>query len=252
MKSNAKAEPISRQGESAQNVATRSELAAPSIDVTIDASVQDAAGRRGFLRDSGAQVLKAAVGSLGVLGSTKQSRPRSEAIGFRKGAGIVRPPGAVEEDRFLELCDSCRVCAEVCEPNCVLFFDDDEGFEAGTPYILPVDRGCTLCMQCTTACPTGALLPLEAPADAIMGIAVIDESACVSHNGSGVCGACHTICPLRNRAITLDYRDAPRVDVEFCTGCGLCEEICFVEGAPAIRIFTERVREVSTAMSCRE
>jgi len=73
-----------------------------------------------------------------------------------------------------------------------------------------------------------------------MGVAVVDERLCVSHNGSGACAACHTACPLRNRAITQGIRNAPTVHAEHCVGCGLCEEACIVYDRKAIRVVTER------------
>ncbi len=76
-----------------------------------------------------------------------------------------------------------------------------------------------------------------------MGVAVVDEHLCVSHNGTGICGACHTVCPLRNRAIEQDYRNAPIVHADSCTGCGLCEEVCIVDersGVRAIQVQSER------------
>ena len=63
---------------------------------------------------------------------------------------------------------------------------------------------------------------------------------CVSHNGTGVCGACHTICPLKNRAITQNMHNAPEVHPDHCTGCGLCEEMCIVKDRRAIRVKSER------------
>ena len=52
-------------------------------------------------------------------------------------------------------------------------------------------RACTLCLKCGEACPTGAIVPLVEKDEARMGEAVVDERLCVSHNGTGVCGACH-------------------------------------------------------------
>jgi ferredoxin-type protein NapG len=77
--------------------------------------------------------------------------------------------------------------------------------------------------------------------EAEMGLAVVDERLCVSLNGTGVCGACHTICPLRNRAITLDIRNAPKVHEDECVGCGLCEEVCIVREPRAIYVRTDRL-----------
>ena len=73
-----------------------------------------------------------------------------------------------------------------------------------------------------------------------MGTAVVDDRTCVSINGTGVCGACHTACPLRDSAITQGLRNAPTVHEEFCVGCGLCEEACIVKGIKAIRVFSGR------------
>ncbi len=73
-----------------------------------------------------------------------------------------------------------------------------------------------------------------------MGVAEVDKRVCVSHNGTGVCGACFTICPLRGDAITQDIRNAPVVHVDHCVGCGLCEEVCIVRDRRAIRVTTPR------------
>jgi len=73
-----------------------------------------------------------------------------------------------------------------------------------------------------------------------MGLAVVDGRTCVSINGTGVCGACHTVCPFRNQAITLGLRNAPTVHAEYCVGCGLCEEACILDGTKAIRVFSDR------------
>jgi ferredoxin-type protein NapG len=76
-----------------------------------------------------------------------------------------------------------------------------------------------------------------------MGLAVVDDRLCVSINGSGVCGACFTVCPLRGQAITQTIRNAPEVHEEYCTGCGLCEQFCIVDeraGIRAIQVTTNR------------
>ena len=162
-------------------------------------------------------------------GSRKGNQP------LRGGFGIVRPPGSIAENDFLSLCIRCSRCADACEANCIKFLTPGEGRKHGTPYILPVAKGCTLCLECGKACPTGAILPIEKKQDAKMGIAIVDERLCVSHNGSGVCGACFTVCPLRGKAITQAIRNAPEVHDEHCTGCGLCEYACIVDERPGLR-----------------
>lgn len=160
--------------------------------------------------------------------------------GSRGHLGILRPPGSLAEPAFLARCIRCTRCADACEAQCILFFGPEAGPLEGTPYIQARDKGCTLCLTCIETCPTGALQPRERMEDVRMGVAEVDKRLCVSLNGTGVCGACHTVCPLRNRAITLSLRNAPVIQADHCVGCGLCEEICIVREPRAIQVRTER------------
>ena len=138
-----------------------------------------------------------------------------------------RPPGALSEPDFLARCIHCYLCQDVCPAGCIQMKSDGES-DRHTPYILPREKGCTLCLKCGDACPTGALQRLTKKNDVRMGVAVVDESICVSHMRTGVCGACFTACPMRGQAITQGLYNAPKVHAEFCTGCGQCEEVCIV------------------------
>jgi ferredoxin-type protein NapG len=158
----------------------------------------------------------------------------------RQATGILRPPGALDEPGFLAACIRCELCADACDTACIRIFGPTEGRHAGTPHIVAESRACNLCLRCTQVCPSGALQPIEDKKDVRMGTAVVDERLCVSHDGTGACGACHTVCPLRNRAITQGLFNAPTVHREHCVGCGLCEEACIVEERRAIRVVTGR------------
>lgn len=173
----------------------------------------------------------------GLLGLRRSTTAVAEARG---DLGIVRPPGALDEKDFLARCIRCTECADACEAQCIRLFGPEAGDLQGTPYIVPAEKGCTLCLACGPACPSGALVPQESRDEPRMGVAVVDERLCVSHNGTGVCGACHTACPLRNRAIVQDFRNAPTVNADECTGCGLCEELCIVRDRRAIQVVTDR------------
>jgi len=152
-----------------------------------------------------------------------------------------RPPGAMPEPQFLARCIHCGICQDVCPADCIQMALAT-GSDYETPYVTPRIKGCTLCRKCGEVCPTGALLPVVAKADVRMGVARVDEELCVSHLRTGACGACFTVCPLRGKAITQGLFNAPTVHPDYCTGCGLCEEICIVPYR-AIRVRPVNVEE---------
>lgn len=198
--------------------------------------------RRAVLKGAGRGVVRLGVTGmlLGGLAASFGRGPRLRAIEERS-MGILRPPGALEDDDdFLSACLRCELCAQACDAQCILLLGPEEGRHAGTPFILPEEHGCNLCLECTTACPSGALTELSDLEDVAMGIAVVDENLCVSFNGSGACGACHTICPVPGKAIRQGLFDRPTVIAERCVGCGMCTETCPVSERKAIRVETER------------
>lgn len=169
------------------------------------------------------------------------------------GQQPLRPPGALPEDEFRAACIRCHLCAQVCPVQCIQFPSRIEGSQprlapapgaarrvpmkapvwAGddTPYILPWERACILCMACTEICPTRALRPIAEERAEIanrvrMGVAHIDRKICLPWNRRSWCGACFTVCPYRERAITTDHQNRPTIHPEHCVGCGLCVEVC--------------------------
>ncbi len=67
----------------------------------------------------------------------------------------LRPPGAVDEKRFMSLCIRCNRCMEVCPYGSIK--RAGLGRFIGTPYVFPELKACYLCMACCRLCPTGAL-----------------------------------------------------------------------------------------------
>jgi ferredoxin-type protein NapG len=148
---------------------------------------------------------------------------------------VVRPPGALPEDQFLNVCQRCGKCTDACPVHAITPFS--QGPAEGTPHINTRQSPCQLCsgLQCTHACPSGALRPLTNPRDVRMGIAEIDTAQCLAYRGAP-CRICVEVCPLTGvLKFALGSRNhVPVPDTEPCVGCGLCHRYCPVP--TAIRI----------------
>jgi NAD-dependent dihydropyrimidine dehydrogenase PreA subunit len=82
-----------------------------------------------------------------------------------------------------------------------------------------------------------------------MGEAYIDQDRCIPWADNIDCIVCEEMCPLPEKAVELElagvinqYGDLvvvqrPLVIRDRCTGCGICENKCPVEGEAAIRVF---------------
>ncbi len=119
---------------------------------------------------------------------------------------------------------------------------------------------CYMCedIPCVPACPTGALDITKVTNSKTgeldfkmmdMGLAVVDTNSCIAYWGIQ-CDACYRACPLLDDAIKLVYdRNSrtgkhaflkPEVNMDTCTGCGLCEVACVTE-KPAIYVLPREV-----------
>jgi len=167
---------------------------------------------------------------------------------------LLRPPGAVAEEEFLQRCVRCAECMKVCIGLAL----QPALFQAGpvglwTPLVVPrfgyCEYNCTLCGQ---VCPTGAIAPLDLPRKqkAVIGIAVFDKNRCLPFAKGIECLVCEEHCPTGDKAIVFEDKDMlidgelrrlkfPRVVDRLCIGCGICETKCPVEGASAIRVINE-------------
>jgi len=142
----------------------------------------------------------------------------------------LRPPGAVDEEEFLQKCTRCRKCAEVCPYDSIKMAHGESRLKMGTPYIVARDIPCYLCedFPCIEACPSEALTPVESKEEVKMGIAIIDETLCLPYNGV-LCRACYERCPIYREAITLTDNLYPVVHEDKCVGCGICVNVCPAE-----------------------
>ncbi len=198
------------------------------------------AGRRKFLADA----VKTACGvglfglGIGLYSKTASSLP----------ADVIRPPGALPEEEFLSACTRCGLCVRDCPYHILKLGRLGDPVPTGTPYFTARTGPCEMCedIPCVPVCPTGALdHALKDISKARMGLAVlIDHESCIAFQGLR-CEVCFNICPVRGKAITLEYRHnrrsgkhamfIPVVHSSDCTGCGLCEKACILDEA-AIKV----------------
>jgi MauM/NapG family ferredoxin protein len=165
---------------------------------------------------------------------------------------LIRPPGVKDEAVFLSKCIRCGQCIRVCPTSGLqpcLFESGISGFR--TPRLVPragpCDYTCSLCGQ---VCPTGAIpeLSLSIKQKTPSGKAVIDYKRCLEWADGADCLICREFCPLPVKAVERRERiekdeqgiikimHGPVVIAERCIGCGICENLCPVEGDAVIRV----------------
>lgn len=149
----------------------------------------------------------------------------------------VRPPSSGSD--FTATCNRCLLCVSVC-PNGVLKPSLDGG-----DFLLPfMDIGhmedgksyCEYeCLECGKVCPVGAIRfgDVVEKWSNPLGLAVIDESKCMTYSAGYECLACEEVCPVVDKAVRVvrirmngEHLRAPKIDAEKCLGCGCCVFNC--------------------------
>ena len=169
----------------------------------------------------------------------------------------LRPPGALAEDKFLGACLRCGLCVRDCPYDTLSLAAFGGAVAVGTPYFSAREVPCEMCedIPCVKACPSNALDKNLTDIDnARMGLAVlIDQENCLNFKGLR-CDVCYRVCPVIDRAITLEPQHNPRtgkhalfipvVHSNACTGCGKCEKSCVLDKA-AIKVLPVHVAKGS-------
>jgi MauM/NapG family ferredoxin protein len=143
---------------------------------------------------------------------------------------LIRPPGALSEELFLDRCSGCAQCVSACPVQAIQLIQSDDPRKNDTPYVNPRSKACVVCddLACMSACPTGALQ--RVPRHLIhMGVAELRRDFCLRSDGED-CQICVEKCPIGPTAIEIPYSGADvEVKTDGCVGCGVCEEYCPTE-----------------------
>ena len=159
--------------------------------------------RRGFIV-AGSGLLLASLWEVGGVG------------GANRDASLIRPPGALDEERFLARCIRCGQCMRICPGNIIQPALLEAGLQGlWTPAInYRMGRsGCQPnCIACGQVCPTAAIRPLSldekhglgefaAQGPIRLGTAFVDRGRCLPWAMDRPCLVCQELCPVSPKAI---------------------------------------------------
>ncbi len=139
---------------------------------------------------------------------------------------VIRPPGAVDEDTFLETCHRCGNCITACPAGAIRQVQSSDSLRSGTPYIDPDLAPCVVCEECACmkACTSGAL-KLVRHWEFNMGLARLNPTYCLL-TFQQHCEVCLQKCPVGSSAIRLNESKQVEVIEKGCVGCGVCQHHC--------------------------
>ncbi len=132
-------------------------------------------------------------------------------------ASVIRPPGSLPEEQFLQACLKCGQCMRICPTNVLQPAGAEAGVEGVWTPVLnnKIGKGCMQnCTACGQVCPTGAIRPIsierkrglgeyasEGPIK--LGTAFVDRGRCLPWAMDKPCGVCEEVCPISPKAIFL-------------------------------------------------
>ena len=200
--------------------------------------------RRKFLTTSAASVTALGLLSIGLKNKNVKHK-------------LIRPPGSLSEEEFLNKCIKCMECVRICQSNGRCLQPDsihDDVLQLWAPIAVMREGYCEYnCNLCGEVCPTEAIVPLalEEKKKTPMGLAYFDKNLCIPFAQNKDCIVCEEHCPTPDKAIKFEIKDViqpdgsikkvkyPYVIRELCIGCGICEHKCPLPGKPGIFVTAE-------------
>ena len=152
------------------------------------------------------------------MDASRRSFLRGRMAVAENESGVLRPPWAGDEARFVAVCTRCAACADACPTRVIVA-------GAGAYPALDFRRGeCLLCGECVAACADGALQQTD---EAPWLQHPLVAAHCLAH-GNVECRVCAESC--EQGAIRFRPRLGgvawPEVDAATCNGCGACVAPC--------------------------
>ncbi|MBN1998336.1 4Fe-4S binding protein [candidate division KSB1 bacterium] len=197
-----------------------------------------------------------------IAGIAGLSLVKAAAKDRKKTGMVLRPPGALPEEKFLDRCVRCQACVRICASTggCLQPALTESGWEGiWTPVSVPRLGFCEYeCNLCGRVCFTGAIqkLDIEVKQKVKIGLAHFDKTRCIPWYRQEDCLVCEEHCPVSDKAIKFDLQKArgpdgtiravkfPYVVADLCIGCGICENKCPLEGAAGIYVTRENEQRI--------
>jgi polyferredoxin len=129
---------------------------------------------------------------------------------------VLRPPGALPEEDFLNRCIRCGQCMRICPTDIIMPSGLLGGLENLWTPVLNFSEGgggCGLtCTACGHVCPTAAIRPLlpeektgggefAGKGPVVIGYALVNRSRCLPWAFAAPCIVCQEVCPVTPKAI---------------------------------------------------
>ena len=135
----------------------------------------------------------------------------------------LRPPWAIVESLFTDICTKCGECISQCPSQII------KQARANYPVIDFSAGECSFCGECVDVCKPHALFDKQQETPWSIKVS-INHDVCIAHQGVE-CRSCFD--PCEARAIMMPPRlggiSIPLISTDTCTGCGACFSVCPVQ-----------------------